>query len=170
MLNEFASKAGWNETSANRLRSAGEEALSSLLSQDDIQGIESRKRLAVSVRGADGSIELEFMVTSQVTENLEDRLAYLSDQPEIWDDREISFRLLRHYASSVRHRNYHDIDIVTVQVEGSSWPKFSGVRIPAAVIRMEFYASSIVAEWQGTIRWSTFLLLPETGCDGSVSN
>ena len=170
LLNEFASKAGWNEASANRLRSAGEEALSSLLSQDDIQGIESRKRLAVSVRGADGSIELEFMVTSQDAENLEDRLAYLSDQSEIWDDREISFRLLRHYASSVRHRNYHDIDIVTVQVEGSSWPKFSGVRIPAAVIRMEFYASSIVAEWQGTTRWSTFLLLPETGCDGSVSN
>ena len=105
MLNEFASKAGWNETSANRLRSAGEEALSSLLSQDDIQDIESRKRLAVSVRGADGSIELEFMVTSQDAENLGDRLAYLSDQSEIWDDREISFRLLRHYASSVRHRN-----------------------------------------------------------------
>ena len=119
LLNEFASKAGWNEASANRLRAAGEEALSSLLSQDDIQGIESRKRLTVSVRGSNGSIELEFMVTSQVAQNIEDRLAYLSDQPEIWDDREISFRLLRHYASSVRHRKYHDIDIVTVRVEGS---------------------------------------------------
>ena len=52
-------------------------------------------------------------------ENLEDRLAYLSEQPEIQDDRDLSFRLLRHYASSVRHRKYHDIDIITVEVEGS---------------------------------------------------
>ena len=32
----------------------------------------------------------------------------------------ISFRLLRHYASSVRHHKYHDTDIVTVQVVPSS--------------------------------------------------
>jgi hypothetical protein len=52
-------------------------------------------------------------------ENLETRLAYLSEQPEIEDERELSFRLLRHYASSVRHHKYHNIDIVTVQVEGT---------------------------------------------------
>ena len=50
-------------------------------------------------------------------ENLEDRLAYLSEQPELQDEEDISFRLLRHYASSVQHRKYHDIDIVTVQVD-----------------------------------------------------
>ena len=34
------------------------------------------------------------------------------------DDRvehELSLRLLRHYASSVRHQQYHDTDIVTVR-------------------------------------------------------
>ena len=34
-LQEFAASTGWNEASTNRLRSAGEETLSSLLSQDD---------------------------------------------------------------------------------------------------------------------------------------
>ena len=52
--------------------------------------------------------------------NLEDKLAYLNEQPEIQDEREISFRLLRHYASSVQHHKYNDIDIITVQVTPSS--------------------------------------------------
>ena len=52
-------------------------------------------------------------------ENLEDRVTYLSEQAESLDESEISFRLLRHYASSVRHRKYHGLDIVTVRVEGS---------------------------------------------------
>ena len=60
--------------------------------------------------------ELEFSAVSG-DENIEDRLAYLSEEPEIEDEREISFRLLRHYASSVRHQKYHNVDIVTVQVE-----------------------------------------------------
>ena len=50
-------------------------------------------------------------------ENIEDRLAYMSEQAEAPDVSELSFRLLRHYASSVRHRKYHGIDIVTVRVD-----------------------------------------------------
>ena len=50
-------------------------------------------------------------------ENIEDRIAFMSEQAETPDVGEISFRLLRHYASSVRHKKYHGIDIVTVQVE-----------------------------------------------------
>ena len=53
------------------------------------------------------------MATAEV-ENLEDKLAYLSEQREIQDEREFPFRLLRHYASSVQHRKYHNIDIITV--------------------------------------------------------
>ena len=33
------------------------------------------------------------------------------------DDREVSFRLLRHYASSVRHHKYYGMDVVIVRVE-----------------------------------------------------
>ncbi len=111
-LREFAQSAGWNEASANRLRSAGEETLSSLLPQED-----SRQRLVVSSQRMEGKIELEFVAFVD-DGNLEDRLAYLSEQPEIEDDRELSFRLLRHYASSVKHRKYRNTDIITVEVQG----------------------------------------------------
>ena len=50
---------------------------------------------------------------------MEDRIAYMSEQAETPDVGEISFRLLRHYTSSVRHRKYYGIDIVTVEVEGA---------------------------------------------------
>ena len=118
-LQGFATSAGWNETSINRLRSAGEETLSSLLSQDEEPEEDARKRLIVAVRRADVDIEMEFVVTTE-SANLEDKLAYLNEQPEIQDELEISFRLLRHYASSVQHHKYHDIDIITVQVAPSS--------------------------------------------------
>ena len=118
-LQEFATSADWNETSINRLRSAGEETLSSLLSQDGESEQDAGKRLIVAARRADAAIEMEFVVTTE-GENLEDKLAYMSEQPQIQDEREISFRLLRHYASSVQHHKYHDIDIITVQVAPSS--------------------------------------------------
>ena len=114
-LQDFAAKSGWNESSANRLRSAGEETLSSLLSQESEGEESARKRLIIDARRDTGLIELEFMTTSE-GENLEDKLAYLSEQSEVQGEDEMSFRLLRHYASSVQHRKYHDVDIVTVQV------------------------------------------------------
>ena len=118
-LQEFATSVGWNEASINRLRSAGEETLASLLSQDEESGEDATRRLIVAARRADAAIEMEFVVTTEGG-NLEDKMAYLNEQPEIQDEREISFRLLRHYASSVQHHKYHDIDIITVQVAPSS--------------------------------------------------
>ena len=118
-LQGFATSAGWNEESIDRLRSAGEETLSSLLSQDGNSEEDAGKRLIVAARRADAAIEMEFVVTTEGG-NLEDKMAYLNEQPEIQDEREISFRLLRHYASSVQHHKYHDIDIITVQVAPSS--------------------------------------------------
>ena len=118
-LQGFATSSGWNEASINRLRSAGEETLSSLLSQDEKPEEDAGKRLIVAVRRADAVIEMEFVVTTEGG-NLEDKLAYLNEQPEKLDEGEISFRLLRHYASSVQHHKYHDIDIITVQVAPSS--------------------------------------------------
>ena len=116
-LHTFATKSGWNEASAGRLRSAGEETLSSLMPKLADEAAPA-KRLIVRVRRIDGSIEVEFMVTSE-GENLEDRLTYLGEQPELQDEQDISFRLLRHFADSVQHRKYHDIDIITVRVAES---------------------------------------------------
>ena len=75
------------------------------------------RRLVVGARLVEGVAELEFSAVSG-DDNIEDRLAYLDEQPEIEDEREISFRLLRHYASSVRHQKYHNTDIITAVVEG----------------------------------------------------
>ena len=118
-LRSYATGGGWNAASVNRLRSAGEETLSCLLSLQSDPEQEAGKRLVVSIRRADDNIEMEFAATT-AGENVEDRLAYLSDQPQIYDEAEISFRLLRHYASSVQHHKYHDIDIITVRVSLSS--------------------------------------------------
>ena len=118
-LQGFAKRAGWNEASINRLRSAGEETLSSLLSQDEEPEEDAGKRLIVAARRPGAVIEMEFVVTTEGG-NLEDKLAYLNEQPKIQDEDEISFRLLRHYTSSVQHHKYNDIDIITVQVTPSS--------------------------------------------------
>ena len=116
-LREFGTRIGWNEASTDRLRSAGEETLASLLQVSRREDADGRK-LTVSARLVDDVVEMEFLASSE-EENLEDRLAYLDEQSETPDEREISFRLLRYYASSVNHRQYHNLDVVTVQVPGS---------------------------------------------------
>ena len=119
-LRGFASKRGWEADSTERLVLVGEETLSNLMSEaedgDELCGDQAR-RLIVIARPDGRGAELEF-VSASGGENLEDRLAYLGETPDISDGREMSFRLLRHYASSVRHQKYHGVDIVTVNVEG----------------------------------------------------
>ena len=106
-LRGLASKAGWNAASTERLVLVGEETLSSLLSEKDDESPGSEARLLVVIARTKGSgAELEFLS------------AHEGETPDIQDGREISFRLLRHYASSVRHQKYHGVDIVTVSVDG----------------------------------------------------
>ena len=119
-LRGFASKRGWEADSTERLVLVGEETLSNLMSEAEDGGESSgdqARRLIVIARPDGRGAELEF-VSASGGENLEDRLAYLGETPDISDGREMSFRLLRHYASSVRHQKYHGVDIVTVNVEG----------------------------------------------------
>jgi len=67
----------------------------------------------------DGSaVELEFMAAIG-EENLEDHMALLGEHVETPNERELSLRLLRHFASSVRHQQYHNVDVLTVRVDGS---------------------------------------------------
>lgn len=117
-LQEVAAKMGWDTASTERLRSAGEETLSSLLQSSDDYEVGRAPRLIIVTRPEDVSVEIEFMAVFE-EDNLEDRLAYLNEQSETVDDREVSFRLLRHYASSVRHQKFHGLDIVTVRVDRS---------------------------------------------------
>ena len=121
-MQKIATDMRWSEEATQRLRSAGEETLSSLLQPDSEHladsGPEKTPRLIIGVRPDNGgALEMEFVSTLEDEGNLEDRLAYLSEEGESVDEREISFRLLRHYASSVQHRKYQGMDIVTVRVE-----------------------------------------------------
>ncbi len=115
-LRELAGRVGWDQAATDRLCAAGEETLSSMLQLRDDYEEDQPPRLVIIARHRAGSVEMEFLAVSP-EENIEDRIAYMSEQAEAPDVSEISFRLLRHYASSVRHRKYHGIDIVTVQVD-----------------------------------------------------
>ena len=120
-MQEVAADMGWSDAATQRLRSAGEETLSSLLQPGneypvDI-GADKTPRLIIVARPEGGAVEMESVSALEGEENLEDRLTYLNDEDESVDEREMSFRLLRHYTASVRHQKYHGMDIVTVRVE-----------------------------------------------------
>ena len=114
-LRGFASKNRWNAASTDRLASAGEETLSILL-QESGDAAEQGRQLSISTQMNDRTAEMEF-VTALEGANMEDQLAYLNEMPPAPDEREVSFRLLWHYAASVQHQKYHGVDIVTVTVE-----------------------------------------------------
>ena len=114
-LRGFASKNRWNAASTDRLASAGEETLSILL-QESGDAAEQGRQLSISTQMNDRTAEMEF-VTALEGANMEDQLAYLNEMPPAPDEREVSFRLLWHYAASVQHQKYHGVDIVTVTVD-----------------------------------------------------
>ena len=115
-LRNIGTNLGWSDASVVRLCAAGEETLSSMLElRDDYENDTPPRLIVLAKRGA-GSLEIEFMAVF-AEENIEDRIAFMSEQAETPEVGDISFRLLRHYASSVRHRKYHGIDVVTVQVD-----------------------------------------------------
>ena len=114
-LRGFASKHRWDAASTDRLASAGEETLSILL-QESGDAAEPGRQLSISTQMNDRTAEMEF-VTALEGANMEDQLAYLNEMPPAPDEREVSFRLLWHYAASVQHQKYHGVDIVTVTVE-----------------------------------------------------
>ena len=116
-LGTFASRSGWDTAMADRLEAVGEETLLTLLRPDAAEEERARRRLLLVARKEDGGAVLEF-VASTGAENLQDRLALLGERAvEDSIEREVSLRLLRHLASSVRHQQYHDADIVSVRVE-----------------------------------------------------
>ena len=117
-LREFASRRGWSAEATQRLCSAGEEALLNLAQPQGGETAGSQRRLLLISRGGRKAAELEF-VAAPGDENLEDRMVVLAERGGgTPTEHEISLRLLRHYASSVRHQQYHDTDIVTVHVDG----------------------------------------------------
>ena len=117
-LNRFAARNGWDDAMANRLDAAAEETLLTLLRPDKESGSPDRpRRLRLSASKGEVGAVLEFVVAPG-EENVQERMAVLAAGGEETPiEQEVSLRLLRHLASSVRHQQYHDTDIVTVQVK-----------------------------------------------------
>ena len=113
-LCDFAKRMRCDEPMTNRLRAVAEEAVHTLLGG----GESSRERDLLLVARADGrSADLEF-IAGGADANLEEQLAMLSEGVTgLPNEAEMPLRLLRHYATSVRHQQYHDTDIVTFRVE-----------------------------------------------------
>ena len=110
---------GWNSTSVERLRAAGEETLTAMMQLLEDNPGDVPPRVVLNARPGTGSVELEFLALFS-EENIEDRISYLNEQASTPDVGDLSFRLLRLHAAAVRHRRYHGIDVVTVEVEGSA--------------------------------------------------
>ena len=121
-LAQFAADRGLGKVMTQRLRAVGEETLLTLIRQEEEGRAREGRRLLLVAHRVGAAVELEFVAATDET-NIEDRIALLGERVSgVPVEEEVSLRLLQHYASSVRHQQYHDTDVVTVRVEhaGSS--------------------------------------------------
>ena len=91
----------------------------SLLNEEDGGPVDQKRSLVATIRPDSGSVELEIVVASDdaIQGNIENRMAYLGQDQALEDEQELSVRILHHYASSVHHRKYYGIDIVSCRVD-----------------------------------------------------
>ena len=116
-LQDFAARYKWSGKATDRLRAAAEEALLSLLRQEEDEDAPSaeERRLRVVARNLRFGAGLEFTAATHEG-NLENQVALLGDRPDPTSERDLSLALLRHHASSVKHHQYHNADVLTVHV------------------------------------------------------
>ncbi len=118
-LCRFADGHNWTEEGKNRLRLVGEEVMLSLLNDENYDTAEQKRKLVATLLPDSGSAELEIVVASDdaIQGNIENRMAYLGQDPALEDEDQLSVRILRHYASSVHHRKYYGLDIISCRVD-----------------------------------------------------
>lgn len=117
-LKSFAADNGWAQAMRNRLDTAVEETLATLFHRGDSEEKREPRRLELVAFKENGGAVLELIASSRDEQNLQDRISLLgryAEGPAV--EREISLRLLRHVASSIRHQQYHNTDIVTIRVK-----------------------------------------------------
>ena len=127
LMEQFSSGRGWSSQMTARLQAVAEETMHILIERQEVSGNQRPRRLVVDVGSAGPAAELEFISVAGGDENLEDRIALLS-QPmpqeselqlpelETMVERDVALRLLQHYAASVSHRQYFDTEIIAVRV------------------------------------------------------
>ena len=126
-MDQFSTSQGWSPQMTARLQAVAEETMHILLEDSEDDGSQRSRRLVVDAGSVGPVAELEFIHMAGGDENLEDRIALLSqpmpqeselEPPELETliERDAALRLLRHYATSVSHRQYFDMEIITVRV------------------------------------------------------
>ncbi len=123
-VNRFADRRGWNDAMKARLGAVAEETLLTLAPLD-LEGLLAESdgtdgasdRSLIVVASSDGQVaDLEFIGGSSGV-NIEDQVHQLQQYDTLPPtENDLSLRLLRSYATSVRHQQYHDTDIITVRV------------------------------------------------------
>lgn len=116
-LGKFANTNKWDETVAKRLHAAAEETLLSMLDNAaDEESEESERVFELAARKEDNGAVMEFRTTG-VGENLQDQVSLLKEQSAFGSiEKEVSLRLLKQLAQSVKHQQYHDTQLVTLEV------------------------------------------------------
>ena len=118
-LSGFSAHRKWSEEMTLRVRAVGEETLNIMMGHTVAQEAGRQRSLLVIVHDDGGAADLEFIAATGEA-NLEDRMVALGDWAAGGSIEEMPLRLLRHYAASVRHQQYHDTDVVMVRVEAAS--------------------------------------------------
>lgn len=127
-LNEFiarfATRRGWDDAMKDRLSAVAEETLLTLAPLD-LEGLMSdeedketweERQLVVIMSGEGQVADLEF-IGGGGEGNVEDQVRQLQQHDtQEPSENELSLLLLRSFATSVRHQQYHDTDIITVRV------------------------------------------------------
>ncbi len=122
----FAARRGLEGT-RDRLEAAAEETLLALL-ESRPQGEEgdpgweapdgARRELVLTARKENDEAVLEFRVGAADSDqlNLQDRVAWVGEETDVPPlEQDLSLRLLRHFASSVRHQQFQNMEVVTLR-------------------------------------------------------
>ena len=118
-VDRFANSRGWDDAMKSRLSAVAEETLLTLapLNLDgQEEEVTDDRRLIVLASSEGGVADLEFIGGGNQA-NIEDQVRQLQQHDVVEPaEQDISLLLLRNFASSVRHQQYHDTDIITVRV------------------------------------------------------
>ena len=119
-VTRLSAEHSWSSDTQRSLEAVAEEALLVLSQHNESTDLGEGRRIRVVATIAGSGVELEFVSASTDAPNLEERIALLKE-PEagMLDtaiERDASLRLLRHYAESVSHRQYQDVEIITATV------------------------------------------------------
>ena len=122
-VTDFAKRRGWGDAMRDRLIAVAEETLLTLAPLDlemdlDGDGEPDEERSLVVIASSEGDVaELEF-IGGEGGENIEDRVRQMQDyDDERIVEHELSLQLLKNYASSVRHQQFRDTEIITLRIE-----------------------------------------------------